>query len=153
MKEEQFMVQKKPEGYHAVTPYLIVNDAGKLIDFLTEAFGAKEKVRMPGPDGMVAHAEVEIGDSVVMMGTNPDDLFPAMLYVYVDDADETYRKALAAGGTSHEEPNDTFYGDRRAEVRDPWGNRWSIATHIEDVSEEEMDRRMKKMMQQAAPTS
>lgn len=147
------MVQKKPEGYSNVTPYLTVTDAGKLIDFLTEVFGAKEKVRMPGPGGTVAHAEVEIGDSVVMMGTNPNDLFPAMLYVYVDDADATYRKALAAGATSHEEPNDTFYGDRRAEVRDPWGNRWSIATHIEDVSEEEMDRRMKEMMQQAAPTS
>jgi PhnB protein len=147
------MVQKKPDDYRNVTPYLIVNDAGKLIDFVKEAFGAKERVRMPGPGGTVAHAEVEIGDSIVMMGTNPDDLFPAMLYVYFDDADATYNKALAAGATSHEEPNDTFYGDRRAEVRDQFGNRWSIATHTEDVSPEEMDRRMKEMMQQPASPS
>jgi PhnB protein len=147
------MVQKKPEGYRNVTPYLTVSDAAKLIDFLKEAFGATEKVRMPGPGGTVAHAEVEIGDSIVMMGTNPNDLFPAMLYIYVDDADATYRKALAAGATSHEEPNDTFYGDRRAEVRDQFGNRWSIATHIEDVPPDEMDRRMKAMMQQPASTS
>jgi PhnB protein len=142
------VVKARPDGYANVTPYLVVSDAGKLLDFVKEAFGAKEKVRMPGPGGTVAHAEFEIGDSVVMTGTNPSDLFPAMLYVYVDDADATYKKALAAGGTSTEEPNDTFYGDRRAEVRDPWGNRWSIATHIEDVSEEEMQKRLSAMVPQ-----
>jgi PhnB protein len=144
------MVKAKPDGYNNVTPYLVVSDAGKLIDFLKETFGAKERMRMPGPDGMVAHAELEIGDSVVMMGTNPSDLFPAMLYVYVDDADATYRKALAAGAVSTEEPNDTFYGDRRAEVRDPFGNRWSFATHIEDPTEEQIRERLAAMQQAPA---
>lgn len=142
------MVKAKPDGYRTVTPYLVVGDAAKLLDFVRDAFGAKEKVRMPGPGGTVAHAEFEIGDSVIMTGTNPGDLMPAMIYLYVDDADGTYKRALAAGGTSTEEPNDTFYGDRRAEVRDPFGNRWSIATHIEDVPAEEMQKRLAAMMPQ-----
>lgn len=144
------MVLKKPTGYHTVTPYLVVADAGKLLDFVQAAFGAKETVRMPGPDGKVAHAEVTIGDSVVMMGSNPtpEEQFKAMLYLYVDDADAMYKQAVAAGGTSTEEPNDTFYGDRRAEVKDEFGNRWSLATHIEDPTPEQMKERMEAMMAQ-----
>lgn len=138
------MVSKIPEGYHAVTPYLIVSGATRLIDFLVQVFGAEERFRMPGPGGTIGHAELTIGDSTLMLsdggGMNPPT--SAMLLVYVDDVDRIYRKALAAGAMSAEEPNDKFYGDRTATVTDPFGIRWSISTHIEDVSPEEMERRM-----------
>jgi PhnB protein len=136
-----------PTGYHTITPYLTVKGADKLIDFLKQAFGAKEKFRMPGPDGRVMHAELEIGDSRLMLGDGRDQ-YPtqtAQLYLYVDDCDRYYKQALAAGATSHSEPATQFYGDRHGAVKDSWGNIWWTATHVEDVSQEEMERRMKAM--------
>jgi PhnB protein len=138
-----------PDGYHNVQPYLTVRDADALMQFTIDALGAKEKVRMPGPDGKLAHGEVQIGDSVIMMGTSQDGQYmPAMIYLYVDDTDATYKKALAAGATSTEEPNDAFYGDRRAAVRDSQGNAWFIATHQEDPTPEQMQERMAEMAKQ-----
>ncbi len=140
-------VKKQPEGYHSVTPYIVVDGAEKLISFMTQAFGAKERMRMPGPGGKLMHAEVEIGDSTVMlsdvMPENPAT--PGMIHLYVDEVDATYKKAMAAGAKSGRAPEDRFYGDRAADVRDAFGNRWSLATHIEDVSEEEMGKRMAAM--------
>jgi PhnB protein len=146
------MVKAVPDGYHNVTPYLVVSDAAELLDFVQKAFGAKEKMRMPGPDGRIAHAEVDIGDSVVMMGSpGPGQhLMPGMIYLYVEDTDATYKKAVAAGASSVEEPNDAFYGDRRAAVEDSQGNQWFIATHQEDPTPEQMQERMAAMQ---APAS
>jgi PhnB protein len=139
-------VKPIPDGYRSVTPYLIVNGADKLLDFLKKAFAAEERVRMPMDDGSIGHAEVMIGDSVVMMGESSDEwaATSAMIHLYVEDCDSTYRQAVEAGAVSLGEPTDRFYGDRMAEVRDPAGNTWSIATHVEDVPEEEMARRAKE---------
>ncbi len=141
-------VKPIPDEYHTVTPYLVVPGAARLIDFLKQVFDAKEVVRMAGPGGSVAHAEVRIGDSIVMMGDagGPNPAMPAQLYVYVKDVDAVYQKALAAGGTSVREVADQFYGDRNGAVKDPCGNHWGIATHTEDVSPEEMKKRMAAMM-------
>lgn len=137
------MVKPIPDGYHSVTPYLVVDGAAKLIDFAKQAFGAEEMFRMPAPQDTIGHAEIRIGDSVVMLADagpeNPPR--PANLLLYVDDCDSTYRKALAAGGTSEREPTDQFYGDRTAGV-DACGIRWWIHTHVEDVSPEEMEKRV-----------
>ena len=144
-------VKAIPDGYHNVQPYLIAKGAGKLIDFMKEAFGATEKMRMGGPDGTIGHAEVQIGDSVVMLG-DASDMFPASaatLLVYVDDCDAVYKRALVAGATSEREPEDQFYGDRSAGVKDALGNRWYIHTHIEDVSPEEMEKRAAAAMAQS----
>ncbi|HKD66984.1 MAG TPA: VOC family protein [Candidatus Binataceae bacterium] len=145
-------VKAIPDGYHSVTPYLVVNGAAKLMDFLKQAFGAREMVRMPGPDGKIGHAELTIGDSPVMMAdaTTEYSAVHSVLHLYVEDTDATYRQALAAGAVSLMEPADQFYGDRRADVRDPAGNRWSIGTHKEDVSPEEMRRRVEAAMKQRA---
>jgi len=142
-----------PEGYQTVTPHLTVRGVEGLLEFTRNVFGAKEKMRMPGPDGRIVHAEVEIGDSVVMMGEpmgDSQEVMPATLYVYVSDVDAVYRRAVSAGAASLMEPADRFYGDRTASVRDSTGNQWVIATHIEDVAPEELDRRMKAMMQRRA---
>jgi PhnB protein len=144
------MVKPVPDGYHNVTPYLVVADAAPLLEFVKTAFGATEKMQMPGPDGRIAHAEVIIGDSVIMMGSGqPASLMPGMIYLYVDDTDATYKRAVAAGAASVEEPNDAFYGDRRAAVKDSTGNHWFIATAQEPISEEEMKRRLAAMQQSA----
>jgi PhnB protein len=137
-------VQPIPEGYHSVTPYLIVEGAAKLIEFAKSAFGAEVRGRMEEPGGAIMHAEITIGDSMIMLADsmgaeNPP--MPTMLHVYVNDVDATYRSALAAGGASEREPTDQFYGDRSAAVKDAFGNRWYIATHVEDVSPEEMEKR------------
>ena len=139
-------VKPIPEGYHAVTPYMI-GGAAKVLDFVKETFDAKEVMRMPGPDGSIAHAEFKIGDSNLMIsdGGNEWPAMPCSLYVYVSDVDATYKRALKAGAVSLKEPADQFYGDRSASVKDGAGNIWGIGTHIEDVSAEEMDRRMKAM--------
>jgi uncharacterized glyoxalase superfamily protein PhnB len=133
-----------PNGFHSITPYLLVPDVAKEMEFLKKALGATERVKMPGPNGRVMHAEMQIGDSIVMMGEpqNKADLGKAMLYAYVPDVDVTYKQCLSAGGTSVREPKDQFYGDRSAGVRDPFGNDWGIATHVEDVSPDEMKKRM-----------
>lgn len=136
-------IKPVPDGFHTITPYLTVPAVGKLIDFLKQAFDATEIERMARPDGTVHHAWVKIGDSMVMMGEPPDPSKskPAALYLYVNDVDATYRRAIQAGATSLSEPADMFYGDRGAGVEDASGNTWWIATHIEDVAPEEVQRR------------
>jgi PhnB protein len=136
-------VKPIPDGYHTITPYIVVEGAAKFIEFLTQAFDAKVKERMVRPDGKVAHAEVILGDSILMLGetTAEAKLQSAGIYLYVPDVDATYRRALRAGATSVAEPADQFYGDRSARVRDAWGNFWGIASHVEDVPPEEMKRR------------
>jgi PhnB protein len=132
-----------PEGYHTVTPYLVVNNVAELIEFLKRTFGAEERELLSKPDGGIMHAEVMIGDSMVMMGEPADEseVIPALLYLYVDDCDAVYERALEAGATSLREPEDQFYGDRSAAVDDAFGNHWWLATHVEDVPAEEMQRR------------
>jgi uncharacterized glyoxalase superfamily protein PhnB len=132
-----------PDGYHTVTPYLTVRNASRLMQFLKDTFDAQEIEAMRGPDGSLRHGAARFGDSTVMMGEagNGFTPMPAMLYVYVQDADAMYARALAAGGTSVREPTTQFYGDRHGAVTDPCGNQWWIATHVEDVSPEEMRRR------------
>ncbi|MBI1896100.1 MAG: VOC family protein [Acidobacteria bacterium] len=137
-------VKPIPEGHYTVTPYLTVPGVARLIDFLKQVFGAEEiHERMSRPDGAVMHAEVKIGDSPIMLGepAGAFDAMPATLYVYVEDTDTVYRKALEAGATSLMQPSDQFYGDRNAGFSDPAGNRWFVATHIEDVAPEELKRR------------
>jgi uncharacterized glyoxalase superfamily protein PhnB len=144
-------VKPIPEGYHTVTPYLVVPRVGQLIDFLKQAFGAEEIQRTTRPDGSIGHTEVRMGDSRIMMGEAGGEFppMPAMLHLYVEDADGFYRRALQAGATSLREPEDQFYGDRMAGVKDKFGNQWWIASHIEDVSPEEMARRQEAMQKPA----
>lgn len=136
-------VRPVPEGYHSVAPYLVVPGVAKLIEFLKQAFDAREVGRMARPDGSVQHAEVRIGDSAVMMGepVPPVAPSPCTLHLYLPDVDAAYRRAIAAGATPVSEPADQFYGDRTAGVRDPSGNCWYLATHVEDVTPGEMERR------------
>jgi PhnB protein len=138
-------VKPIPEGYHNVTPYLTAKGVDRLIEFLKRAFGAEEKERFQGPNGVIMHAEVKIGDSIIMLGEANEQwqARPANLYLYVNDTDTTYRRAVETGATSLMEPSDQFYGDRNAGITDPAGNFWWIATHVEDVSREEMERRAK----------
>src|SRR5258708_21119290 len=136
-------------GYHRVTRYLAVPDAQGLIDFVVKVFDAREREVIRQPDGQVRHAEVQIGDSIIMLGS-PSSTFgtaTATLYVYVDDADARYQKALDAGATSISEPADQFYGDRHAGVKDPNDITWWIATHFEDLPPEELARRAKAAME------
>jgi PhnB protein len=122
-------------GYRTATPYLGVQGAARLIDFMKDVFAAEETTRMQMPDGSVGHAELKIGDSLIMTG-DAGELKP-MVLVYVPDVDATYDRALAAGAVSLREPADQPYGDRNAQVKDPLGNIWFIATHIKDVPQEE----------------
>lgn len=144
-------VKPIPDGFHTVTPYLTVQGVAKVIDFLQQAFAAEELHRMPRPDGAIMHAEVRIGDSAVMCGEPMPgwEAMPAALSLYVEDGaavDATYQKALAAGATSVAEPKDQFYGQRSATVKDVGGNKWTISAVVEDVSKEEIERRMAEMM-------
>jgi PhnB protein len=144
-------VKPIPDGYQQVTPYLCVDGASQAIEFYTSVLGATERMRMPGPDGRIAHAELELGDSVIMLSDEAPDLgvlspksiggSPVSLNVYVENVDAVYARALEAGSTSVRPVEDQFYGDRTGYFVDPFGHRWSIATHIEDVSPEEMARR------------
>jgi len=134
-------VQKRPEGFHTVNPYLVIDGAAKVIEFLKQAFGAIQVGEsFKGPDGKIMHATVRIGDSMVEIGDSPAPM-PMNLHVYVDDVDSLYRRAIAVGGLSVREPETTFYGDRSAGVKDPGGNNWWLACHVEDVSNEEIMRR------------
>ncbi len=136
-----------PEGHHTVTPYLMIKDAAGFLDFAKAAFEARECLRHARPDGAIMHAEIQIGDSKIMIG-GASEQFPAMpaaIHLYVEDVDTVYARALSAGGTSLMELADQFYGDRSGGVKDPFGNTWWIATHREDVSEEEFARRAAKM--------
>ncbi|HEV2851260.1 MAG TPA: VOC family protein [Thermoanaerobaculia bacterium] len=153
-------VKPIPEGYHSVTPYLVVNDGARAIDFYKQAFGATELFRMEGPDGKVGHAEIRIGNSRVMLA----DEYPAMgfrsprslggagvsLMVYVEDVDARFRQAIAAGAKELRPVQDQFYGDRSGTLEDPFGHVWTLSTHKEDVSSEEMRRRSEEMMKQHA---
>lgn len=129
-------VKAIPEGYHTVTPYLVTTDAARVLEFAKQAFGAVEVERHDDEQGRIQHAAIRIGDSMVMLGESSGDwkAMPAMLYLYVPDADATYRRAIEAGGTTVREPRDEVYGDRSGGVQDPAGNQWWIATHIEDVA-------------------
>lgn len=139
-------VKPIPDGFHTLTPYIVVRGVDVLIEFLKAAFDAKETIRTQLPGGSIMHAQVTIGDSVVMMGEAPPDFhpLPGSLYMYVEDTDAVYQRALQAGGVSVMERADQFYGDRNAGVKDPAGNFWWIATHIEDMSDEELQRRAEK---------
>lgn len=144
-------VRPIPEGYNTLTPYLAVEDAERAIEFYKDAFGAEETIRMPGPDGSIAHAELQIGDSKVMLS----DPFPqsnvrppaerggptGSVFMYVDDADAVFEQAQTAGATVSMPLEDMFWGDRFGSLTDPFGHVWSVATHIEDVPEAEMAER------------
>jgi PhnB protein len=149
-------VNPVPEGYHSVTPYLPVEGAADAIEFYQRAFGATERGRMEGPGGTVAHAEIQIGDSVVMLG----DPFPqssikpptqlggssAAIFMYVEDVDALVQQAVDAGATLTMPPEDQFWGDRYGKVTDPFGHEWQLATHIEDLTPEEMEARGREAM-------
>ena len=149
-------VKPIPEGYHSVTPYLIVNGSARLIDFMKQGFGAEEIFRMDSPQG-IGHAEVRLGDSIVMLSDGNDQNPPrtAMLHIYLADVDAAYERALKAGAKSVREPANQFYGDRSAGVEDEFGNQWWLATHVEDVPADEMERRAAEAMlaMQGASTS
>ena len=149
-------VKAVPEGYHTVNIYLGVDDAAKAIEFYTRAFGATERGRMPGPEGKIAHAELEIGDSVVMLSDplpqsatkTPKELggTTATPMLYVENVDEVVQQAVDAGATITMPVEDQFWGDRFGRVQDPFGHDWSIATHVEDVPPEEMAKRAEKAL-------
>lgn len=136
-------VEYMPSGYHTITPYLVVNGAERLMTFISDVLDGSEITRMQGPDGRIAHAEMRVGDSVVMLADTPasGEETSTMLHLYVPDSDATYRRAMQAGATSLREPQDEFYGDRMSGVQDSTGIKWYFATHVEDVSDEEMARR------------
>lgn len=148
-------VQPIPEDYPQVIPYLTIDGAAAAIDLYTSVLGATERMRLPMPDGKIGHAELSIGKGMVMLADpNPDcgnvdpkqiGGSPLTVMVYVADVDATYARALAAGCTSNAEPTDQFYGDRSAAFTDPFGHKWHIATHVEDVEPAEMERRMKEL--------
>jgi PhnB protein len=141
-----------PAGYHTLTPHLVCRGAAEAIAFYIKAFGASEKIRMDRPDGRIMHAELAIGDSIVMLGDEVPEMGATApptiggtasgLLVYVKDVDQAFTRAVGAGATADMPPQDMFWGDRFARLTDPFGHRWSLATHIEDVSPREMARRM-----------
>jgi PhnB protein len=142
-------VKPIPDEYHSVQPYLLVEGAQGLIEFIRSTFETEEPMTMPQPDGRIGHAEIRIGDSVVMLADastaeGVSGPMPATVVAYVEDADKTYQRALESGATSLREPQDQFYGDRSAGVVDSFGNHWWIHTHIEDVPPEEMARRIQE---------
>ena len=156
------MTSPVPDGYPRLMPYLIVDDAEAAIKFYGDVLGATERMRMPGPDGRIGHAELGIGDSVLMLADENPEMGvraprrigdnPVMMYVYVDDVDGAFERALAAGAKTVRELEDRFYGDRAGQLEDPFGHRWDIATHTEDVSEAEMAKRAAEVMD-VAPSS
>ena len=141
-----------PQGYHHITPYLIIKGAAAAMDFYKDVFGATEIMRMPQQDGRIGHAEMKMGDSFIMLADEypeMDIVSPATLgnstvgiLLYVDDADATFNKAVSRGAKVNKPMADQFYGDRSGTVIDPFGHKWTIATHVEDVSPDEMERRM-----------
>ena len=152
-------VKPIPDGYPRVMPYLSVDGASDAIEFYTTVLGAKERMRMPGPDGKIGHAELEIGDGIVMLadpfdpemgGTRSAKAIgdtPVTVMVYVEDVDDTYKRALDNGAKQvGEGVQNQFYGDRSGSFIDPFGHKWHVASHVEDVSEEDMQKRMQEMM-------
>jgi PhnB protein len=145
-------VRPIPEGYPRVTPYLAIDGAAAAIDFYTAVLDAKERMRMPAPEGKIGHAELEIGESIIMLSDEFPDMgnrapksvggSPVSIMVYVEDVDATFAKALANGATELRAVENQFYGDRTGSFEDPFGHLWHVATHVEDVSPEEMEKRM-----------
>lgn len=148
-------VKAIPDGYHSVTPYLIVNGAARAIDFYKFAFGATELMRMPGPHDRVMHAELKIGDSIIMLADEPESGehksaqslggSPVSLMIYIEDVDKVFSRALSAGAQQTRAVQDQFYGDRSGNLVDPFGHVWTVSTHVEDVSADEMKRRMAEL--------
>lgn len=146
-KTKSKSVRAVPEGFHTVTPYLIVDNAAKLIGFIKNAFGGRVTFISNGDENKVMHATLSIGTSTIMVSDTMEGMGPrtAMLFLYLEDADGVYKKAIDAKATSVQEPRTEFYGDRAGAVKDEWGNEWWIATHVEDVAPEEMERRSKEV--------
>ncbi|HEV8206246.1 MAG TPA: VOC family protein [Acidimicrobiia bacterium] len=148
-------VKPIPDGYPQVSPSLVVDGAAQAIDFYTQVLGATERMRMGGPDGKVGHAELQFGDSVVMLADEYPDMgyvgpkaiggSPVTIAVYVEDVDKIFDAALKAGATQIRPLENQFYGDRSAQFEDPWGHRWSVATHVEDVPPDEITKRAAAM--------
>ncbi len=146
-------VKPIPEGYHSVTPYLIIKGAADAIEFYKRAFGASELFRFPAPDGKIGHAEIKIGDSPIMLADESTEMgykspqtlggSPVSIMIYVEDVDTVFNQAVAAGGKVKQAVKDQFYGDRLGTLEDPFGHVWHVSTHKEDVSVEEMQKRMK----------
>lgn len=153
-------VKSIPDGYHSVTPYLMISGAGEALDFYKKAFGAKEIMRMPGPGGKVMHAEMEIGNSRVMLADEAPQMglrgpksiggSGTIIHLYVEDVDAVARKAVEAGAKLLQPIDDKFYGDRSGTLADPFGHIWSIATHKEDVSPAELKKRSEEMFGKGA---
>jgi PhnB protein len=149
-------VKPIPEGYPQVTPYLHVSGAAAAIEFYQSVLGAQERMRMPAPEGKLGHAELQLGESIIMLADEFPDMdvrgprtvggTPVTLHVYVDDVDAVFDAALAAGAISLRPVENQFYGDRTGQFEDPFGHRWSVATHVEDVPPEEMEKRMAEAM-------
>jgi PhnB protein len=149
-------VKPIPEGYPRVTPYLHVDGAAAAIEFYVNVLGAKERMRMPAPDGKLGHAELEFGESIVMLADEFPDMgvlgpkslggTPVTIHVYVEDADAVFDAAVEAGATSVRPVENQFYGDRSGQFEDPWGHQWSVATHVEDVPPDEMEKRAAEVM-------
>jgi PhnB protein len=150
------MAKPIPDGYPRVTPYLIVDGAAAAIDFYTSVLGATERMRMPGPDGKLGHAELQLGESVIMLADEHPEMdarsprsvggTPVSLFVYVEDADATFDRAIQAGAKSLQPVSDKFYGDRSGQFEDPFGHRWDVGTHVEDVPPDEMAKRAAEAM-------
>jgi PhnB protein len=149
-------VKPIPDGYPQVTPYLCVDGAAAAIDFYAAVFGARERMRIPAPGGKIGHAELQIGDSVIMLSDEHPEMHvlapksvggtPVTISVYVDDVDRTFDRAVQKGARALRAVENQFYGDRSGQFEDPFGHRWSVATHVEDVTPDEMARRAAKMM-------
>jgi PhnB protein len=156
MEEARMAVKAIPDGYYSLTPYLHVKGAAEALEFYKKAFGATEVVRMPGPGGRIMHAEVKIGNSMLMLADeNPErgafspsttGRATSSVMFYTDDVDATFKRAVAAGAKADQQPTDMFWGDRMANITDPFGQMWGIATHQEDVTPEEMQKRMAAMV-------
>jgi PhnB protein len=150
------MVKPIPDGYQVIMPYLSVDGAADAIEFYKDIFGAVERMRMPQPDGRIGHAELQFGDCVVMLSDEFADMgilgpkslggTSVTINLYVDDSDRIFERAIAAGATVVEPVENRFYGDRAGQLLDPWGHRWNISTHVEDVEPEEMQRRAAEEM-------
>src|SRR5262245_23865804 len=148
-------VKPIPEGYHRVTPYLVVDGAAKAIDFYKKVFGATERMRMPAPEGKIGHAEIQVGDSIIMLADESREMdarapktvggTPVPLVLYVEDVDRVVKEAVAAGAKVQRPVEDKCYGDRTGTIEDPFGHQWHVGTHSEDVTPEEMKRRMEAM--------
>ena len=151
-------VKPIPDGYHSVTPYLILNDARAGLEYYKKAFGAHERFKMEGPGGKIMHAEISIGDSVIMladefpeMGANSPKTMggtPVSILLYVENVDQRFKKAVEEGGKIKRDLQNQFYGDRSGTLEDPFGHVWTIATHVEDVAPEEMQRRSEAAMKE-----